>query len=402
MRLAVILLACVAGEAAESVVPASHLLIPLLVGFAAAISGLVAGQVPPRVNRVSHAVLGVMIGASLNPVALHQSAGAIVPLVAVTVMTVLFSLAAAVVLHLAGRIDRATAFLSMVAGGSAAVVSCAEDLEADARMVAIMQYLRVGLIAATAPVLAGWLLTSPGQPADAGHAAPHTWYPISGPHQGAGLALVAVVAFAGVEVGRRLRLPSAGLLGPMLLAAALTATGATAGFAPSGALRSALFTIIGLDVGLRFTRSAITRMRRVLPLALACTVAVSVACAAVAWLLSKLAHIPLLDAYLATTPGGINAVLATAATSHADISLISSVQSLRLFAMVLLAPLLIRMMARWNDRGRPGRPPATGVVPAVSRRAGRGAGAMCLTGHGAGGRPAPAAADACRPVRAPG
>jgi cytochrome bd-type quinol oxidase subunit 1 len=108
--LAVIVLACVAGEVAESVVPASHLLIPLLVGFVAAISGPVAGQVPPRVNRVSHAVLGVMIGASLSPVALHQSAGAIFPLVVVTVMTVLFSLAAAVVLHLAGRIDRATAF----------------------------------------------------------------------------------------------------------------------------------------------------------------------------------------------------------------------------------------------------------------------------------------------------
>lgn len=348
--LAVIVVACVAGEATESVVPASHLLIPLLVGFVAAISGLVTGQVPPRVNRVSHAILGVMIGASLSPIALHQAAGAIVPLTVVTVMTVLFSLAAAVVLHWAGRIDRATAFLGMVAGGSAAVVSCAEDLDADARMVAIMQYLRVGLVAVTAPVLAGLLLTSPGPAAGAGHAAAPDWYPVSGSHQVAGLMLVAVVALAGAEAGRRLRLPSAGLLGPMLIAATLTVTGAATGFAPSGALRSLLFTIIGLDVGLRFTRSAITRMGRILPLALACTVAVSVACAAAAWLLSRLVHIPLLDAYLATTPGGINAVLATAATSHADISLISSVQSLRLFSMVLLAPLLIRMTARWNDR----------------------------------------------------
>ena len=34
--------------------------------------------------------------------------------------------------------------------------------------------------------------------------------------------------------------------------------------------------------------------------------------------------------------------LATAAASHADVALISSVQSLRLFAMVLLGPLIIR------------------------------------------------------------
>lgn len=64
-------MACVAGEVAESVVPASHLLTPLLVGFAAAMSGLVVDQVPSRVNRGCHAVLGVVIGASLSPVALH-------------------------------------------------------------------------------------------------------------------------------------------------------------------------------------------------------------------------------------------------------------------------------------------------------------------------------------------
>jgi hypothetical protein len=38
---------------------ASHLLTPLLVGFAAAMSGLVVDQVPSRVNRGCHAVRGV-------------------------------------------------------------------------------------------------------------------------------------------------------------------------------------------------------------------------------------------------------------------------------------------------------------------------------------------------------
>jgi membrane AbrB-like protein len=347
--LPVILMACVAGEADESVVPASHLLTPLLVGFAAAVSGLVVAQVPPRVNRTCHSVLGVMFGASLSAVALHQEAGAILPLATVTAMTVVLSLAAAVVVTRVGRVDRATATLGMIAGGSAAAVSCAEDLRADVRLVAIMQYLRVALVAATAPVLVGRLLTSRAPPGHAGHATPPAWHLVTGSHQGAGLALVAIVAGAGAWAGRRLHLPSADLLGPMLVAATLTVTGVATGFAPSGALRSVLFTIVGLDVGLRFTRSAVSRMGRLLPLALACIVAVSVACTALAWLLSRLVHIPLSDAYLATTPGGINAVLVTAAADHADVSLISSVQSLRLFSMVLLAPLIIRVLARWLD-----------------------------------------------------
>lgn len=74
-------------------------------------------------------------------------------------------------------------------------------------------------------------------------------------------------------------------------------TGAANGFAPTGPLRCALFTADGLGISLRFTRPA---------------------------------HILLADACLATAPGGINAVLATAVATHGDVWPISSVQSLRL------------------------------------------------------------------------
>lgn len=343
--LVVIVVACVAGEVAEPVVPASHLLTPLLVGFAAAISGLVAGQLSPRVNRGAHALLGVMIGASLNPVALKQVAAAVVPLLTVTAMTVVLCVFAALVLTKLSRIDRATATLGMIAGGSAAVVSYAEELEADSRMVALMQFLRVGLVAATAPLLVEALLAGPPGPADqSDHYS--AWHLVSGSNRVGGLILLAAVAVIAAWAGRRIRLPGATLVAPMLVAGALSLSGAATGFAPSGALRSALFTVVGLEVGLRFTRPSIARMGRILPLVIACTVAVSAACALLAWLLSGLIHIPLSDAYLATTPGGINAVLAIAVASHADISLISSVQSLRLFVMVLLAPFLIRVIRR--------------------------------------------------------
>ncbi|GAA2116508.1 AbrB family transcriptional regulator [Actinomadura alba] len=61
-------------------------------------------------------------------------AGAALPLAGVTGATVVLTLAATTVLIRIGRIDRATATLGMVAGGSAAVVSAAKDLDADPRM----------------------------------------------------------------------------------------------------------------------------------------------------------------------------------------------------------------------------------------------------------------------------
>jgi uncharacterized membrane protein AbrB (regulator of aidB expression) len=67
----------------------------------------VVDQVPSRVNRGCHAVLGVVIGVSLSPVALHHAAGTAVLLAAVTALTVVLSLAAAVVLTMVGRVDPA-------------------------------------------------------------------------------------------------------------------------------------------------------------------------------------------------------------------------------------------------------------------------------------------------------
>jgi membrane AbrB-like protein len=102
---------------------------------------------------------------------------------------------------------------------------------------------------------------------------------------------------------------------------------------------------------------------RTLPHVLGATAAVCVACAALAGLLSLVTPITFLDAYLATTPGGINAVLATAGSLHAGVALISTTQSLRLFLVVLLAPPLIRLATRNETR----IPDTTGGLPSADR-----------------------------------
>ncbi len=53
-----------------------------------------------------------------------------------------------------------------------------------------------------------------------------------------------------------------------------------------------------------------------------------------------------LTAYLATTPGGLFAVLATAADSGSDVTYVLAVQVIRVFAMLLVAPLLARWLRR--------------------------------------------------------
>jgi membrane AbrB-like protein len=111
-------------------------------------------------------------------------------------------------------------------------------------------------------------------------------------------------------------------------------------------LQSAAFLVIGLQVGITFTVQSLRTVGRALPLAMTLIVVLVVASGGLGMVLSATAGIRPLDAYLATTPGGMNAVLATATGSGADATFVLAVQVLRLFVMLLSAPLVARWLKR--------------------------------------------------------
>jgi hypothetical protein len=64
--------------------------------------------------------------------------------------------------------------------------------------------------------------------------------------------------------------------------------------------------------------------------------------------------VSLRDAYLATTPGGLYAVVAVALGAGANAGFILAAQGVRLLVMVLLAPVVVRwMLARPNSVRQP-------------------------------------------------
>ncbi|WP_161934724.1 AbrB family transcriptional regulator [Frankia sp. R43] len=331
------------GEMAS--VPAPQLVVSLAVGAALAVTGLVHRQVPASAARSSHAVLGALMGSYLVPSQLASAAGQALALTVVTAATVAVCAGVAVLIAYRTRTRPVDAVLGLIPGGSAAIVAYAEDLGADSRVVAFAQYLRVGLVAFSAPMVV-LALHGPG----AGHTTPGSFpnlsHLVDSSHQLAGLATLLFICVAGSRVGRGCRLPAPSLLGPMLVAAAVLATGIAPGFAPAGPLQDVVWVLVGLEVGLRFTRPSIRHIGHLIPHLFGGIVVICLACAGFAWILAGLAGVPFLEAYLATTPGGINAVLSTAAATHTNVPVVAVVQSLRLFLVVLLTPLAIRWAAR--------------------------------------------------------
>jgi hypothetical protein len=227
----------------------------------------------------------------------------------------------------------------MVAGGSAGVVAIADEVDADARLVAVMQYVRVALVALTIPMVAAVLQT-------AGYRHSLADVPSAGDEASA-VAMLLAVALAGWYLGRRMRLPAAALAGPLLLGTVLGSSGVLVDAPVPHAVTGVALAIIGLEIGLRFDRAAVGALRRMASVVSALTFAMIAACAGLAVLLSVLAGVPPVDAYLMTTPGGINAALAAAVSlKGVNLALVSFAQILRLLAMVIVAPRVIRWMVR--------------------------------------------------------
>lgn len=156
-------------------------------------------------------------------------------------------------------------------------------------------------------------------------------------------AATALVALVGGWGGRRLKIPSGTLIGPLILGVVLKELGILSVAVPFGISQIA-YAVLGVYVGLLFDSDSIKRAGRVLPAVLALTLALMIGCAGLGWALSAVTDSGVLTGYLATTPGGLSSVAVIAVESGADPSLAIAVQMLRIFAVLMVTPLISRWL----------------------------------------------------------
>jgi membrane AbrB-like protein len=214
------------------------------------------------------------------------------------------------------------------------------DLGADDRLVAFMQYVRVLVVVLLTPLTIA--IFGAGGDGTAGPSAP----PFATPKD---WLITAVVAPTAAIAARRANVPAGTLLGPMLVSGALVLAGLD--FVVPPAAREVAFALIGLQVGLRFTLDTVKRLGRLLIPVLGGVLGLLIGSFLLALLLVATTDVSVRDAYLATTPGGLYAVLAVAFGAGADTTFILGVQTLRLLVAVLLAPLVVRRIRVVPEHG---------------------------------------------------
>ncbi|WP_395695381.1 AbrB family transcriptional regulator [Nocardioides sp.] len=322
-------------------VPSAVLFGSLVGGMAHALTSPRVLALPPWAFRGAQGLVGITIGSLVSLATLASLGPALLPIVVVTLGTVAISLVAGRLLALHGEVSRVTGAFAMIAGGASGVVAVARDLGADDRVVTVVQYLRVFVVLVTMP-----LVTAAVFHPDHGLGR----YTAGDASGRADLAFTAVALVVGLLLARVVRFSTATLLVPLTVAVALGATGWFGEPMVPTVLQWLAYGLIGVQVGLRFTRASLASIARLLPVVLLIIVAMVAATALMGAVLAWLTPVDGLTAYLATTPGGLFAVLATAADSGSDVTYVMAVQLFRLVVILAFTPLL----ARWL-RGRPGR-----------------------------------------------
>lgn len=337
MLLGALTVAATLGFAALAV-PSAALFAGLAVATVVALAGLGPSAVPRWATGSGQAVIGVVIGLLARPDTLAAVVAEWFPILVISVGTLLVSMAAGLVMGVQRGVTPLTGMLAQTAGGASGLVAISGELGGDERIVSVVQYVRVGLVTATMPVVAvaAYGASHVDAAVPAGPGAP--WW--------AGVLVLIGCAAVGAPLARALHVPAGSLLGPMVLAAALSMSGLVGGASVPTLLVDLAYAAIGWQAGLKFTRQALITVARVLPLATALILAVIALCAGLGLLLSWATGMTLLEGYLATTPGGIYAVLATAISSGADVTSVVAVQVLRVLLMLLVAPLLARVVGR--------------------------------------------------------
>ncbi|MGP6175652.1 AbrB family transcriptional regulator [Corynebacterium sp. A21] len=322
--------------------------------FTAGASSLISGQELPLNHHISlsgRGIIGILAGLPLIGVSAWQVASFLLPGLFVTFITLSIGIFGGMFLARAQKeISPETGILSMLAGGASLMPPLAMEVGADYRYVALSQYLRMIFVSVTLPVVAV-LFTPPG------HAGSLT-SAVSG-FSWLMLAVIILVAVFGEKLGRLLRLPAPSVIAPLLLTVALgLLLPDHLSMLPPEPLRIFAFLIIGWICGGSLSLAALKVFTKQLPATLLFIVVLMIGCALSAIPLTYWLDISYFEAYLASSPGALDTVLALSIEGGAGPEVVT-IQMVRLLSVILIAshlPAVIRLLVRLfhprNGRGK--------------------------------------------------
>ncbi|MGD8625279.1 MAG: AbrB family transcriptional regulator, partial [Anaerolineae bacterium] len=252
-----------------------------------------------RYGRLGRLLLGTAVGAAFGPEVVGPLKSALLPMAALIVAIVAVGLALGWILSRLTGLDRATAIISAIPGGLPAMTAMAEEVDADATVVAAIHFSRLTTILVMVPLLIPWLAGKSGVVAGIGGLAATGEPPASLAVTALTLALGLGGGLLAVAVG----LPTADLVGPILAVGGANLLGAGLGGLHPG-FRQAAMLAIGISVGAQMAPESLRKLRQVALPAAGIVVTLIGTGLLLGWGLEVVTSLDPVSALLSGVPGG--------------------------------------------------------------------------------------------------
>ncbi|WP_438957373.1 AbrB family transcriptional regulator [Cognatiyoonia sp.] len=312
--------------------PLPWLLGPIFACLIAALAGIpLKGHAPT--NQVMRTILGVAVGATLTPVILASMTSYWPTLLMIPVMVaVIGAIGVPYFMRLWG-FDFPTAYYSTMPGGLQDMLVFGEEAGGNVRTMSLVHATRVLVIVVALPVLLKtvWdadLTNPPGVPATT----------IPWPQ----LALMAFCSIAGWQVAKRAGLFGASILGPLIAAGIFAMAELLQHRPPAEAIWAAQF-FIGMTVGTKYAGITVEELRRDVTAAVGFCLILIVLTVIFAEVIYQLGLAPAMETVLAFAPGGQAELTVLAIIVGADLSFVIAHHVLRIFIVIMGAPVAARV-----------------------------------------------------------
>lgn len=317
-----------------------HLPLPWLLGpitscLLAALAGLPMKGIRP-LNDTMRTILGVAVGATLTPAVLATFPAMWPTLLLVPVMVACIGIIGVPYFQKICGYDFATAYYATMPGGLQDMILFGEEAGGNVRAISLIHATRVMVIVVALPfLLIGiWeadLSNPPGAPARD--------IPV---HE---LALMVICAIGGWRLAKRLGLFGASILGPLIATAALTIADGLHNRPPAEAIWAAQF-FIGMTIGAKYAGVTWREVRRDISAGLGFCLILIVLTLAFVEGIYGLGLAPGMEALLAFAPGGQAELAVLALIVGADMAFVVAHHMLRIFVVILGAPIAARIARR--------------------------------------------------------
>lgn len=315
--------------------PLPFLFGPMAACLLAALFGAPLRGIKP-VSTAARTVLGVAIGASITPALVAQLPAMAASVAIMPVYILLIGLIGVPYFRRVCGFDPMTAFFAAMPGGAADMTLFGQEAGANVRQLSLVHVTRLLVVMVVAPIVLvqfyGVSLFRPVGP-------PAADLPL------AELAVMLAAALVGWKGGEALGLFGAAILGPLIVAALLSLGGVLHMRPPREALWAAQF-FIGIGIGTSYVGVTLRELRDTVIGGAAFVLILALLAALVTELVTLTGIAPPVEAFLSFIPGGQAEMSMLAIVAGADLGFVVVHHLMRIFLVILGAPLV----ARWLNR----------------------------------------------------